>query len=133
MQAYNILNMVDILEFADRFGAKVELLDFLVGPSQLAHQVMPPQVRTVALERVRRYRARACRPWNCEAVDSLVAHLERTMGEFHSDLLPQFMRFTNQLDRIHGQSFRESQAELFGLIEASGFRWIDDGLEDAAA
>jgi hypothetical protein len=66
-------------------------------------------------------------------VDNLIANLERTMGDFHRDQLPRFMRFTNQLDRIHGQSFRDSQAELFGLIEASGFRWIDGELDDAAA
>jgi MoaA/NifB/PqqE/SkfB family radical SAM enzyme len=131
VQAYNILNMVDVFEFVDQFDLRIHLLDILVWPLHLTHQVMPPQVRAIALERVRRYRAQRCRPWNHASVDNLIANLEQTMDAFRSDLLPFFMRFTNELDRIHKQSFREAQSELFGLIEAGGFRWVDEGWDDA--
>jgi hypothetical protein len=126
VQAYNLLNLVELFRFADALKINLALLAILVGPSQLAIQVMPPPIRALARARIAHYRSRECRPENHHAVDNLLDNLDTTMRDFHAHLLPDFMRFTNQLDRRHGQSFRQVHGELLALLEADGFPWIDD-------
>jgi MoaA/NifB/PqqE/SkfB family radical SAM enzyme len=133
VQAYNLLEITDVFRFADALDLELALLAILVGPLQLAIQVMPPAIRAEALARIRRYRAAECRPENHHAVDNLVGNLETTMGDFRAHLLPEFMRFTNQLDRRHGQSFRHVHAELVARLEAAGYPWIDDVPEQPVA
>lgn len=125
IQAYNILNVVEICRFADALGLEIRLLDILVGPEQLAIQVMPPKAREIALGRLRQYRSSECRPENLAAVDNLIANLVTTMPDFRSHLLPRFASFTARLDRIHRQDFRRTHRELSEILEESGVNWSD--------
>jgi MoaA/NifB/PqqE/SkfB family radical SAM enzyme len=119
VQAYNLLDIVEVCRFADALGVNLELLDILVWPRRLMVQVMPAEARRRALARLRRYRADECRPVNTRPVDDLIANLERTMDQHHPELMPEFLRFTAELDQVHGQSFREACPELHELIEAA--------------
>jgi len=121
VQAYNLLDLVEICRFADSLAIGIELLDILVGPEQLMVQVLPPVVRERALDRLHRYRAAECRPVNHAAVDALIVHLERTMGEHRPELVPEFLRFTEALDQVHGQRFQDACPELHAVLaEADG-------------
>jgi MoaA/NifB/PqqE/SkfB family radical SAM enzyme len=119
VQAYNVLDIVEICRCADALGVNIELLDILVWPRRLMIQTMPRAVRQRALARLRDYRARECRPVNHRPVDDLIGNLERTMDEHHPELMPEFRRFTAELDAVHGQNFRAACPELFDLIEAA--------------
>jgi hypothetical protein len=118
VQAYNVLDVVEICRCADRLGVNIELLDILVWPRRLMIQVMPREARRRALARLRDYRARECRPVNFRPVDDLIGNLERTLGEHHPELMPEFLRFTAELDAVHGHDFRAACPELSELIEA---------------
>jgi MoaA/NifB/PqqE/SkfB family radical SAM enzyme len=116
VQAYNLLNVVDICRFADSLGLEIELLDILQSPRRLMIQVMPRPARERALERIRRYRASECRPSNFRPVDDLIVNIERTLDTWHPELLPEFWRFTEELDQIHGHRFRDACPELHGFM-----------------
>ena len=116
VQAYNLLDLVAICRFADSLAVGIELLDILVWPERLTVQVMPPAARHRALDRLRRYRTAECRPVNHAAIDALIVHLERTMGDHRPDLLPEFLRFTEALDQVHGQRFQDACPELHAVL-----------------
>ena len=76
------------------------------------------EARRRALERLRDYRASECRPVNFRPVDDLIGNLERTLADHHSELMPEFLAFTAELDAVHGHSFRTACPELHDLVEA---------------
>jgi hypothetical protein len=119
VQAYNLLDLVEICRFADSLGLGIELLDILQWPRRLMIQVMPRRARERALERIRRYRERECRPANFRPVDDLMVNIERTLDEWHPELLPEFRRFTEELDQVHGQRFRDACPELEAFLAAA--------------
>jgi MoaA/NifB/PqqE/SkfB family radical SAM enzyme len=123
MQNYNLLNIVELFRYLDTIDLQNIGGGALASPAYLSPAALPPSVRRQAAERLRRYAENDCRPNNQAFVLGLGTGLEAAGETFDIDLLREFMLFTNDLDASRGQSFRETHAELVGLIEEAGFEW----------
>jgi pyruvate-formate lyase-activating enzyme len=121
-QIYNALNIVELFRFCDHLNYRIEVyaLDY---PSYLAADVMPPNARRVAAQRIREYIASDCKPENRSHIVALAARLEMHGDTLDMDNLQEFMVFTNDLDRSRGQSFRDACPELLSYIEEAGIPW----------
>lgn len=127
LQAYNALNVVELLRFLDALGVGIKV-GWVYTPEYLRLRALPPHVCREAARRLRAYAEADCLPANKELIHATAASLESAVQQFDPDLLRQFMLFTNDLDVTRGQSFRESCAELHQMIEAAGFAWTDETL-----
>ena len=142
VQAYNILDIVELVAFCDRNGLGFRG-HFLQYPNHLSPSVLPFEIRQVAAERLRAY-AKACgapparrlpsaleaapilRTSSAEALQALASALEGGPRDVDLELLRRFMSFTNDLDASRGQNFAGAFSELHGMIEDLGFPWIRD-------
>jgi MoaA/NifB/PqqE/SkfB family radical SAM enzyme len=128
LQANNLLNLVDLLNYFDSAGIVVFIVNPVYEPRYLAVSAMPPRARHLAAERLLAYAERNCRPSNKDMVLGVVAGLEALGDQVNHKRLREFMLFTNDLDVTRGQSFRETDPELFELIAQTGFEWTDETL-----
>jgi len=125
LQNGNVLNMVELLRFVDERNLRL-LFNVVSEPARLAPTNLPPRVRRIAAERLRRYLDEECRPLNRGVVQGWVGVLEEAGDHFDPELFREFMTFTNDLDASRGESLRDADPELFALLRASGVRWIED-------
>jgi MoaA/NifB/PqqE/SkfB family radical SAM enzyme len=133
VQAYNLLDMPNMLSYCDRNGYPV-YAHFLDGPYHLSVLTMPRSVRDLAAERIRSFIDAGCGLGVLGAANTILTYLNQHRDVDRSELLRTFMLFTNDLDQSRDQSFAEVMPELHGLIVASGFDWTADTLHlDKAA
>jgi glutamate-1-semialdehyde 2,1-aminomutase len=134
VQAYNILNIVEVVEFCDRVGIGFRA-HLLQHPDYLSPFVLPLDIRHVAAERLRAFATkRDSTPeqerhgkWAAsEVLLSLASMLEGGPADINVDLLHRFMLFTNDIDTSRGQSFTKALPELNDLLEYAGFPWVGD-------
>jgi hypothetical protein len=125
VQAYNILDVVELAEFCDRVGVGFRG-HFLQYPNYLSPFVLPHQIRETALERMRAYSRKVGATATAAALEALASALENGPKNVDLDLQSRFMLFTNDLDTVRGQSCREALPELFEMIESAGVPWIED-------
>ena len=124
LQAYNALNIVDLFKYLDSIA-----LDFYAypvsHPPHLTTTVLPPRARQLAIERLCSYAEGDCLAKNRELILGLASGLEKAGGRevFDEKLMRAFMLFTNDLDVTRGQNFRDTHAELLGLLTDAGFTW----------
>jgi hypothetical protein len=52
--------------------------------------------------------------------------LEGSENPANADVIADFMRFTNDLDRSRGQDFARSHGELVEHFAASGILWLEE-------
>lgn len=113
-QAYNATQIVPLLDFIlDNFSAvKLPCLSLLRFPEALSAQVLPAQVKNLAIERLRDFVVRTRHRWaaRCEFPDearnfdkNIQGVIEFLLGENKSHLLPDFMRQTEIFDRSRKQ------------------------------
>jgi glutamate-1-semialdehyde 2,1-aminomutase len=144
VQAYNILNIVEVIDFCDRLGIgfRGHLLQW---PDHLSPFALPIQIRQLAADRLRNYATQRdstlvcnrhekshaksllwsiARTLSSEIILALASMLEGGPQEVNNSLLQRFMLFTNDLDASRGQNFANSIPELHGLIELYSFPWI---------
>jgi MoaA/NifB/PqqE/SkfB family radical SAM enzyme len=124
VQAYNVLDIVDLFRHLDRIGLRFSAMA-LVHPERLAAAVLPPPARRLAAQRLRAYAGQDCRPENRDLVLGLAGGLESLGDGWDQDLFQEFMRFTNDLDRSRGQSLRTALPELWDALAAAGVAWSD--------
>ncbi len=128
LQAYNLLNIVDLLHYLDANQVRRFSLNTLTSPPYLRPSVLPPRARQLALERLRSYAAHECRPRNRKEVQGVIGGLEAHRDRFDAKLLREFMLFTNDLDVSRGQDFRTVHRELADLLAGAGFAWTGETL-----
>ena len=125
LQAYNALNIVELLKYSDRLGLDCWLYP-LTDPWHLSVAVLPKKVRELAGKRLHEYAENDCRQHLKDHVISMAKFLESVADNCTETSLREFMLFTNDLDATRNQSFRKTHAELLDLIESTGFRWTDE-------
>lgn len=124
IQAYNILNLVEIFRYCDRFDYRINI-NILDYPTFLSISVIPPTARREAAERIRKYVKADCRYRHRKNISALATALESAGDEMNMEKFHEFMLFTNDLDKSRKQNFREIYPELFDIIEGDGHRWND--------
>jgi glutamate-1-semialdehyde 2,1-aminomutase len=128
IQAYNVLNIVDICRFCDQAGIAFSLENVLMYPEHLRVSLLPETARKLAADRLRAYARTDCLDTNRDMILSMAAYFENLEDDCAPDAMHKFMLFTNDLDVSRGQSFRDSHRELFDLITESGFSWSEETL-----
>ena len=123
---YNALHFTDLLRFCDARGVRV-IFNPLVSPAYLAASVLPPAVRRVAIERLRKYAASVDQQRRIFA-ESLAQELAEKGDGIDRELLRYFMLFTNDLDSTRTLKFKDVCAETVALMAQDGIEWIDETL-----
>jgi MoaA/NifB/PqqE/SkfB family radical SAM enzyme len=132
LQAYNVLDIVDLFRFLDGVGMPFCVFN-LENPSYLATRVLPPAARRLAAQRLRTYAETHCRPVHRSLVESLAFGLESLGDEWDPQLVRRFMLFTNDLDGSRNQSFGTNFPELRDLFADAGVEWTGETLHHAPA
>jgi MoaA/NifB/PqqE/SkfB family radical SAM enzyme len=126
VQAYNLLDMPNILRYGDKRGIDVHT-HFLVGPAHLNVSVLPRRVRQSAIDLLQEYLADIrIRPANRSAAVYMIKFLTNHLMIHTRHDFPTFVRFTNDLDVSRGQNFRTLYSELIECFAADGLEWTDD-------
>jgi MoaA/NifB/PqqE/SkfB family radical SAM enzyme len=122
VQAYNIMNITDILTYCDKKGYHL-FAHFLVGPGYLNVLVLPKSARLEAMHRIKAYLTGEGDKPNRQSAEYLVTFLEQHKSEHYSHLCKDFMLFTNDMDVSRKQSFHKTHAELVNYFSSDGLVW----------
>jgi glutamate-1-semialdehyde 2,1-aminomutase len=128
-QVYNLFNLVALFAYFDRQDLTVHPY-FVTAPPCLDVRALPPAVRQLALDDLRRYADQQPAPRNLAAANYCIAHLAETIEQTLPDLLPTLFAFTNDLDVANQQSIRQACPQLVAALAAVGIPWAN-GLQFA--
>lgn len=135
IQIYNILNIVDLLEYAEEVSLETGreiLVDFLfcLHPDFLDIVHLPDNVKIEALRRINEFK-KVSRVYKTKSekafflkngLDSLVTRLTSSMGQENSEMIRDFLSYTKTLDKQRRQSLNDSMPELCFLLEEAGYQ-----------
>jgi MoaA/NifB/PqqE/SkfB family radical SAM enzyme/SAM-dependent methyltransferase len=124
LQNVNVLGAARLFRFFDEHHLRVHF-NVVTWPRRLRPGNLPPRVRRIAAERLRRYLDDECRLENRPVVRNWVDTIE-TDEAFDPELFREFMVFTNDLDASRNQRLAEAEPELFTLLRASGIDWTGE-------
>jgi len=124
VQNYNVLDIVELLRFADDRRLPVAY-NVVLEPAYLRPTNLPLAIRKLAIDRMQAYLAGECRAENVEVVKSYLYELGLAGDEFDRVLFEEFMTFTNDLDGDRGERIGGAAPELVALVEEAGFVWSD--------
>jgi len=134
IQLYNMLSISDLLKWCDDLDIRF-YPQFLFFPHHLSIDLAPLEALRRAAARlaqviptVRRAddRDHATRLARVLADKAEGGARSAVQGEERRRLVHDFMRFTNDLDRSRGQSFRTTYPEMTQLFADDGFVWHDE-------
>jgi glutamate-1-semialdehyde 2,1-aminomutase len=132
VQLYNMLTISDLLKWCDELDITF-YPQFLFHPPQLSIDLAPVEALRRAADRLWQAIPNVRRPDNRDHASRLArAFADKAAAggtvdrEERSRLVHEFMRFTNDLDKSRGQSFRETYPEMAQLLADDGFAWRDD-------
>ena len=123
VQIYNVLQIGDLLDYLSsgfKNIAPVPQLVPLYGPPYMNIQMLPPQVKEVARERLSAARARAELQdwpnvrWLASTFDSTMAYMDQ--GQMGRQELMEFLFFSENSDRVFGDSWRRACPDLARLL-----------------
>ncbi len=125
LQAYNLLQLDELLQFLDRHGvdANIQIAEV---PRFLAVAELPARVRSIAADRMRAFAAGPYRPSLRASVLEVARRLETMPERCTPEGLRTLMLFTNDLDGSRRQDVRAVHGELLQLLEECGFHWTDE-------
>lgn len=127
LQAYNALEISEVLRFCDRI--KIRCFSSVINfPRYLSIISLPPIVREKAIQRLQAYTDENKNDASQNRMTALtfISALKSSRRPFDPQELRKFMLFTNDLDSSRGQNIRETFPELVRLIEKAGYPWIDE-------
>jgi hypothetical protein len=127
LQNVNALDMVPLLRVLDRYELPVTY-NVVSWPLRLRATNLPPNVRRLAVERLRAYLDAECREINASVVRGYCESLEEPGDEFDEELFQEFMTFTNDLDASRGECIADAAPELFEMISDAGIEWSGEHL-----
>ena len=128
LQVYNVLNIVEALQFFDRMGLFYGIY-FAETPWFLSVHSLPARVRNLAAARLRAYVAGRSGKHQARIephVLSVADYLEKLPDRWSQDSLRTLMLFTNDLDADRRQSVSQVHPELLDLFAQDGFTWTDE-------
>ncbi|WP_448203914.1 twitch domain-containing radical SAM protein [Azospirillum sp. sgz302134] len=131
VQAYNVQRLDEAIEYAVTALPHFERprLNLLSYPEQFDVRLLPADMKRRATERLRAAVARFDGSsggrwpahWRRKDVDELLSSIDGIIdymnGADRSDLLPEFRRWTSEMDRSRGQSVVEALPELAPLFD----------------
>jgi hypothetical protein len=126
IQAYNVLNIVDLIKYCSREGIRFQhhLLQY---PPYLSTAVLPQIIRDIAAERLLSFLKRGTNPggtFSAVSVAELAAAISAQPAVEDDHLLRDFMLFTNDMDLSRGQNLATAIPELCVLLDTAGANWI---------
>ena len=136
IQIYNILNIVDLLEYAEEVmeesGRKI-IVDFLfcLHPDFLDIVHLPDNIKKEAISRLEEFKmsSQVYGKKTKEAffltngVDSTITRLTQSMGQENREMVNDFIRYSRTLDLERKQSMKDCLPELVFLLEEAGYRY----------
>jgi sulfatase maturation enzyme AslB (radical SAM superfamily) len=134
VQLYNMLTISDLLKWCDDLNIRF-YPQFLFYPHHLSIDLAPPEAFRRAAERLIQAIPAVANPDNRDHASRLArAFADKAAGgasgATHSEerkrLVHDFMRFTNDLDKSRGQSFRDTYPEMVQLFADDGYHWHDE-------
>jgi hypothetical protein len=128
LQVYNVLNIVEALQFFDRMGLEHRIW-YAETPPYLAVHSLPARIRNLAAARLRAYVAARSGTDQARVEPHLLhvaEYLEKLPDRWTQDSLRTLMLFTNDLDASRKQSVRDVHPELLDLLAQDGFTWTDE-------
>ena len=134
IQAYNILDIVPLLDFAEDMMVKYDkeiLVDFLscFHPPFLDLAMLPKNVKAEAIARLEAFKERS-RFYHSgkkkmffmkNGIDSTISRLGSCLDEEEPGLIGDFFDYTRTLDRQRNQSFAETFPDLAHLFKNAGY------------
>lgn len=140
VQVYNLLDMVDLLEWAEGIWQETDreiLIDFLYNEDTpfLDVKILPETIKREAKERMVAYRDRSRlygrnsdrSRFVKSSVDSFINLMESTMFAENPEMIGEFLRYTKTLDDKRGQSMGESCGDLTRMLALCGYQ-VDKGI-----
>ena len=122
LQNANALYMVPLLRVLDEYELQITY-NTVTWPARLQATNLPPNVRRLAVRRLRSYLESECRECNADIVRGYCELLEEQGDEFDEELFSEFMTFTNDLDASRAERLSDAAPELFELIAEAGIEW----------
>jgi organic radical activating enzyme len=127
IQMLNIMTFTELLDWHDElelafppYHQHPYFLNLLTHPRYLSIEILPPQARKVAIERIQSHRAQSIIlkkfPEMNERLDLIRATLERPVPFDYEDRLREFVKSQAVLDEHRGQSLEKFNPELFTII-----------------
>lgn len=124
----NILHFTDLLDWLDELDREVieyhyypYNLNLLIGPRYLCYEILPPQARRVAIERIEKYMERSPSlkqyPPLREKFDLIVRTLSGDPPKDTRDQLQTFWKFTKILDEHRQESLKNVDPLLFDSVK----------------
>ena len=136
IQAYNVLDIVPLLDFAEDMMEKYDkkiLVDFLscYHPPFLDLFMLPKNIKTEAVFRLEEFKGRSRFYHGNDGrlffmkngIDSMINRLLSCLDQEEPRLIQDFFDYTKTLDRHRGQSFSETFPELVGLFKDAGYNY----------
>lgn len=120
LQAYNLLNILELFDLADRIGAECSMYP-LADPMYLSATAMPMSARRIA---ARKFEARSAQEKNegrRAHYAAMAEHLEKSADECTRENVRNFVKFTKELDMSRNQDFSALHPELARMIKETGF------------
>ncbi len=138
IQIYNILNIVDLLEYAEEVMEEFNrdiIIDFLfcLHPDFLDIIHLPDNIKIEALARLEEFKMSSQTYakktdksfFLRNGVDSTITRLEKSMGQENPEMIKDFIRYSRTLDQERRQSMRDCLPELVFLLEEAGYSYDD--------
>ena len=132
VQIYNILDLTDYLKWAERLDQistlHVDLVNMYSGPKYLDIDILPKNVRLVALEQILNYEKEHTIYLNKNnllsvGLKSIKTILRREPCADSKHHLQGFRKYTEMLDKKRNNSFEDTFPKLYNLLEKDG-SWI---------
>lgn len=123
VQAYNIFGLLDLVRWCEWHRVPFVLDNILYSPASLSLDMLPQAVIDEALGDWLEYLDTECAEDNRWHVETVIAALRRPRPEPAeiAVLQDEFIRFTNDLDRVRDQSFEAVCPILHSRLFAEGF------------
>lgn len=138
IQIYNVLNIVDLLEYAEEVmqeSGREIIVDFLfcLHPDFLDIVHLPDSVKEEALLRLEDFKLSSptyrsgsrISFFMKNGIDSMITRIKQSMGKENPEMIRDFLSYTKTLDLQRKQSLIETLPELVFLLEEAGYSYED--------
>ena len=126
IQVYNILNITELLDYAEslelKYGREIHVTFLICDyPRSLDFRILPDAVRAKAIEKLEAWiptsKVLTKREDNMQAIQATINALKQNQHEDWEEQLKVFHRYTALLDRTRNENFSGAIPELWELMQ----------------